>query len=310
MDHGPARRPPHPIPPLDGPPRLLHERERDRQGGLHPVTTVFLVGATCPFDCVFCDLWQHTIPGPTPPGAITAQLDRALPAIPHDAWIKLYNASNFFDDHAVPSAEDAGLVARLRRFDRVVVECHPRLIGDRCFGFAERLEGRLEVAVGLETVHPDAVERLGKRMTIADFDAAAGALRDRAIGLRAFVLLGAPFVPAGAQRVWTLRSVRHAVGAGATTVSIIPLRRGAPRLDTLAAAGAWRPVTLDDLEAVLQAALEETGAVVQGDLWDLDRLAVCPVCLPDRRARLTEMNLLGRPVDPVGCRRCGGVRAP
>ena len=35
-------------------------------------------------------------------------------------------------------------------FERVVVECHPRLIDDRCEEFDAKLDGQLEVAMGLE----------------------------------------------------------------------------------------------------------------------------------------------------------------
>ncbi|MCB1036985.1 MAG: hypothetical protein KDD47_24370 [Acidobacteria bacterium] len=54
------------------------ERERTVEGALEPALTVFLAGAECPFTCVFCDLWRHTLEGPTPAGALPAQLSAAL----------------------------------------------------------------------------------------------------------------------------------------------------------------------------------------------------------------------------------------
>ncbi len=62
----------------------------------------------------------------------------------------------------------------------------------RLLFLGDTLAGELEVALGLETVHPRALPRLGKRMSLADFDRASGA---RGIAVRAFVLVGAPFVP-------------------------------------------------------------------------------------------------------------------
>src|SRR5262249_16792611 len=159
--------------------------ERTPDGGSIPALTVFLAGAECPFTCVFCDLWKETLDGPTPPGALPAQLREALAAagsIPSSAALKLYNATNFFEPRAVPVGAETEIVAVAVRLDRVPVECAPRLIGDRCLRFAERLAGRLEVAMGLETVHPEALPRLNKGLTLEDFDRAAGLLRQAGIG--------------------------------------------------------------------------------------------------------------------------------
>ena len=53
--------------------------------------------------------------------------------------------------------------------------------------------------MGLETAHPDALERLNKRMTLDQFRRAAGAARRRDVALRVFVLVAPPFVPASEQ---------------------------------------------------------------------------------------------------------------
>ena len=78
----------------------LWEEERTPDGRLLPALTVFLAGAECPFTCVFCDLWKETLDGPTPAGALPAQLRKALASagpLPQPAAVKLYNASNFFE---------------------------------------------------------------------------------------------------------------------------------------------------------------------------------------------------------------------
>ena len=41
--------------------------------------------------------------------------------------------------------------ASVQPFDRVTVECHPRLVGRRWLEFADHVRGRLEVAMDLET---------------------------------------------------------------------------------------------------------------------------------------------------------------
>jgi archaeosine synthase beta-subunit len=294
----------------DRPLGVVHERERRLEGAVVDATTVFLAGAECPFSCVFCDLWTHTLTERTPPGALPRQLAGALDTIGQRSLIKLYNASNFFDPTAVPPADEAALLRLLDDFAQVTVECHPRFIGDRCFSFADRLQGTLEVAVGLETVHPEALPRLNKQMTLADFDAAASALATRQIGLRAFVLLGCPFVADEEQLDWTLRSVLHAAGGGAGTISIIPVRGGNGALESLGAEGHWHPVTLGLVEEAFDQALrlKLDDAVVQVDLWDLKRVSDCDHCAEARVSRLAAMNLSGLEEPRVGCDWCGASR--
>ena len=281
----------------------LWEEERTPDGGRLPALTVFLAGAECPFTCVFCDLWRETLDGPTPPGALPAQLRQALAAagpLPAPAAVKLYNASNFFEPRAVPVEDEDEILALVVPFARVTVECHPRLIGDRCLRFADRLPGRLEVAIGLETVHPEALPRLNKGLTLADFDRAAETLWRAGIGLRAFVLVGCPFVPPEEAVEWAVRSASHAFEQGAERVSLIPVRGGNGALEALD----FNPPRLDQLEEALERCLA-LGGIVTSDLWDARRFASCPDCADARLARLERMNLTGRLEARVKCPACG-----
>ena len=118
---------------------VLVEEERAANGSIRKCVTVFLAGAECPFSCVHCDLWRFTLDGPTPVGAIPAQLERALASLNGRARpdvIKLYNASNFFDSRAVPMEDLPAIASLLAGFRQVTVECHPRLVGDACVRFA------------------------------------------------------------------------------------------------------------------------------------------------------------------------------
>lgn len=292
-------------------PAATHRESERLPGGppwkTGPALTVFLHGATCPFACVFCDLARHTHAGPTPPGALPAQLAAALaensPADLPGATLKLYNASNFFAPRAVPTADLPALARLAAPFARVVVENHPRLVGDSARQFADALGGaRLEVAMGLETVHPEAFPRLDKGMTLADFDRAAEWLVRHALGLRVFVLVGGLFFPVAEAAEWAVRSAEYALAAGADHVSLIPLRppAGQPELQA---------PRLADLEAALDALLApaaKRGAVVTVDTWDLERLAACPACFTARRARLVAVNESGETRDRVTCDVCGG----
>lgn len=290
------------------------EEERTLDGRRVPALTVFLAGAECPFTCVFCDLWRFTLDGPTPPGALPAQLERALAeagSLPATTRVKLYNASNFFEARAVPPADLPAIARLVAGFERVVVECHPRLVGAGCLAFAERLEGRLEVAMGLETAHPETLARLGKSMDLAAFDAAACRLRRAGIALRVFVLVGAPYLPAGTTVEWALRSAVHALEAGAQTISLIPVRGGNGALERLAREGHWRPPTLADLEAAVDRAMAAVGgrAVVAADLWDAGRLPSCRHCRERRLERLRRLALEGVSRSRVACARCAGEPA-
>jgi radical SAM enzyme (TIGR01210 family) len=209
------------------------------------VMTVFLTGRECPWRCAMCDLWRHTIAGDTPPGAIPAQIDAACRGVTGDqppAAIKLYNAGSFFDPRAVPECDYETIAHLLQPFERVIVECHPSLVGARIDRFLAVLGGpALEVAMGLETAHPDALQRIHKRMDEASFRRAAGWLAGRGLALRVFLLIAPPFVPADEQDDWLERSIDVAVECGASTISLIPTRAGNGTLEALARDGWFTP---------------------------------------------------------------------
>jgi radical SAM enzyme (TIGR01210 family) len=296
-------------PPVDPwrPLGVEREVERTRRGRVETLT-VFLAGAECPFTCVFCDLWRFTVDEPTPEGAIPVQLERALADagnVSPGSVIKLYNASNFFDRRAVPAVDLPKIAGMLGGFERVIVECHPRLVGEEVMTFWELVGGRLEVAMGLETVHPGALPRFNKKMSREEYDRAAAFLRSNGIPHRAFVLLGAPFVPPRESVDWTIVSAAYALDRGSELVSIIPVRGGNGELERLGAEGAFKQPSLADAETALARALALPGSgVVQLDLWDLARLSECDVCFAERRERLHQMNLSGKTLTEVDCTSC------
>ena len=301
------RRGPKMAPDPARPTACFREEERRLDGSLAPVLTVLLAGAECPFTCVFCDLWRRTLDGPTPPGAIPRQLAIALretEPLPATCGVKLYNASNFFDPRAVPPEDDASIAALMQSFDRVTVECHPRLVGRRCLEFADRIPGRLEVAMGLETADAAALARLDKGMTLDDFDRAAARLARAGIGLRVFVLLAAPFVPAAQAVESALRTVRHAVDRGARHVTLIPTRDGNGAMEELREQGHWTPPGRDRIEEAMEGCARIPGAVVTVDLWDIERFLACGHCRTARIARLRRFNDTGSPSPPVRCPAC------
>jgi radical SAM enzyme (TIGR01210 family) len=285
----------------------LIEEERRHGGKIERALTVFLTGAECPFTCSFCDLWQWTIDGPTPPGALTSQLESVLQAVdgPVPDRLKIYNASNFFDQRAVPSEDLPGIARLTASFAAVTVESHANTIGPNALAFARQIPGRLEVAVGLETIHPVAAAHLNKRLDLERFDWAAHFLAENGVDLRVFVLLGAPYVPVDESVAWTMRAVEYAVDRGASVVSIIPVRGGNGEMERLRGLGHFTPPTLSQLEECLDLSLDFTSTVVTADLWDAARLPACEHCRSERVERLRRLNVTGCAEPRTGCAMCG-----
>jgi hypothetical protein len=226
--------------------------------------------------------------------------------------MKLYNAGSFFDPRAVPETDYDAIAAAAAGLSRVIVESHPALVGARVDRLLEAIarhpgpDGRtaqLEVAMGLETAHPGALDRLNKRFTVARFAAAAGALDQRGVALRVFLLISPPFIPPDEQDAWLLRSVDTAFSCGASLVSLVPTRSGNGALEALADAGWFRAPSLEDIErsVALALTLARGRARVLVDLWDLERFAHCRRCFAPRRARLQTMNLEQRVLPPHAC---------
>jgi archaeosine synthase beta-subunit len=284
----------------------LLEGERRPDGRLEKTLTAFLAGSECPYTCSFCDLWRWTTDGPTPPGALTQQLEPILRSVddPRPDRLKIYNASNFFDRRAVPVEDLVGIAECARPFRALTVESHANTIGASTLEFAKLFSGRLEVAIGLETIHSTALEALNKRLDLERFDRAAGFLSDNDIDLRVFVLLGAPYIEPAEAVEWTVRSVEHAVQRGAAVVSIIPVRGGNGELERLQALGDFQPPVLFELEVALENCLQFQSAVVTADLWDIQLLPGCEECRAARVDRLRLMNTTGSVQAPVSCPTC------
>jgi archaeosine synthase beta-subunit len=284
----------------------LVEDERAASGELVPVATIFLTNRECPWRCLMCDLWRNTLAESVPPGAIPEQIEFALSRLPAARHIKLYNSGSFFDVHAIPPDDYGAIAAQVAAFERVIVESHPSLVGDRCFQFRDLLRAPLEVAMGLETVHPDALERLNKRMTLEQFASAATRLCENAIDLRVFILIRPPFVRKDEALHWAQRSLDFAFDCGATAATLIPTRTGNGATDRLMQDGDFAPPDLQTVEDALAYGLEIKRGRVFVDLWDIQRVDACSKCREQRIARLASMNQSQQPGDSVSCDACGG----
>lgn len=280
------------------------ENEMDAAGTVRQVATVFLTNRECPYRCVMCDLWKNTLTESVAAGAIAGQIDAALAGLPPASVVKLYNSGSFFDPRAIPPEDFAEIARRLAPFARVIVECHPALVGPAVERFRDMLGGELEVAMGLEVADPDVLERLNKRMTLASYAAAAARLQSYGVASRAFVLVQPPFVPASHAVPSALQTVAFAFDHGAGATTLIPVRGGNGAMESLAAAGAFVPPTLATLEGTFDAALAPGRGRVFADIWDLTTFSTCATCLPAREARLRRMNLTQRPEPHIACNDC------
>lgn len=323
---------------------VVQEQEAYGDGPLAAVTTIFLTAAECPLHCTMCDLWKNTLSVPTPPGAIPQQIRRALDGSPRRGWLKLYNSGSFFDRRSIPEADYPEIASLCQGFERVIVENHPRFGARRVSRFAEMLDGRLEIAVGLESVQPGTLRRLNKRMTRCDFDAFAKRLHSLKIDLRVFLMLRPPWTDEAEAVQWTVVSAKHAIAYGARHISIIPARDGNGWMDEARRQGVFTPPSTGSLERAFEQSLKiatrfsdssladradavphfpaarddpqrawtlhgrssqiRPRPIVTVDLWDWDRLASCAHCSVRRRERLEAMNLRQSLLPAVDCQAC------
>ena len=290
------------------PSEFLVEDERAENGEIVSVATIFLTNRECPWRCLMCDLWRNTLTQTVPAGAIPAQIDYAIERLPAARQIKLYNSGSFFDRLAIPPGDYEPIAARLNSFERVIVESHPALVGPDCLRFCDLLDGRMEVAMGLETAHPEVLSRLNKRMTLDQFSRAAAELRVHDIALRVFILVKPPFLDESEALDWAARSLDFAFDCGAGVAVLIPTRAGNGALDALAERGQFSPPRLATLEDAMAYGLGLRRGRVFADLWDLERFADCRSCFGARAARLHAMNLQQTILPPVTCESCGEER--
>ncbi len=280
------------------------EQELSAVGEILSVATLFLTNRECPWRCVMCDLWRNTLSASVPPGAIPAQMDFALAQLPAAHALKLYNSGSFFDSGAIAVEDHPAIAERANNFERLIVENHPALVGDDCLRFRDRLKCRLEIAMGLETVHPDILPKLNKRMTLQQFSTAAAFLRAHDIDLRVFVLVQPPFMQPHEAVLWAQRSVDFAFDCGATAVTLVPTRGGNGAMEALAGNQQFSPPRLETLEASFRNGLGLKRGRVFADLWDVEKIPSCSACRTPRISRLRHMNLSQTNLAPVRCDCC------
>ena len=290
---------------------ILDEWEAFNHRGDHArVRTLFLRGSECRLRCTMCDLWRHTHLEATRPGDIVQQVRTGLLGQPgvgtiHESfeWIKLYNASNFFDSKNVPRQDLPEIAEEVFSFDRVIVENHPRLLPmPDVADFQRRISGRLEIAMGLESIQPEILRRLNKQMTTDDFADAVQQLRERGIDVRAFVLLQPPWQNGDAALSWCRKTIDWAMQKQVRHVTIIPVRGGNGAMEMLSESGHFTVPRAIDLERILEEYIGHAECVVTADTWSWNQMrGQCSACSLLRKTRVDRMNLSRIVTPPIEC---------
>ncbi|OWK38295.1 radical SAM protein [Fimbriiglobus ruber] len=284
-------RPPRNPLPADRPYAYMVEPECAADGRLVDVATLFLTNKECPFRCLMCDLWKNTLAESVAPGQIPEQIRWALAQLPPAQHIKLYNAGSFFDRKAIPVADYTEIARLVAGFERVIVECHPKLVGRSCWEFRDLLAGEFEVAMGLETAHPEVLRRLNKSMTLEDFAQAARNLQRERIASRAFIIVRPPYLSDAEGVEWACRSLDFAFSVGVGCCCLIPTRGGNGVMEELARQGEFAPPSLDAMERAMDYGLSLKAGRVFIDLWDIEKVSPDAPDRAARIARLARMNL-------------------
>lgn len=269
----------------------LVEKERTASGKIEDTAIVFLTNRECPFHCLMCDLWKNTTDKSVPEGAISTQIEWALSQMPKAKHIKLYNSGNFFDEAAIPEKDYQKIAELLQDFETVIVESHTKLINKKSLRFRDLLKPKLEIAIGLETVHPEVLLKLNKQMTLGDFSNAVEFLTKNNIKSRAFVLLKPPFTSEKEGVEWAKKSMDFAFESGVDCCTVIPVRAGNGAMDYLMKKGNFSLPKIESLENVLEYGIRLKQGRVFADTWDLNIFSNCENCIDKRVDRLHEMNL-------------------
>jgi radical SAM enzyme (TIGR01210 family) len=269
----------------------LVEKERTVSGDIEDTAIIFLTNRECSFRCLMCDLWKNTTDITLPAGAIPDQIEWALERIGSAKHLKLYNSGSFFDGRAIPEQDYEKIASLVAGFETIIVESHPRLIGESTLRLRDMLKPELHVALGLETVKPDLLLRLNKKMTLQDFTHAVNFLNTNGILSRAFILLRPPFLSEQDGIYWAERSLDFAFRLGVECCTIIPVREGNGAMDILLEQGQFSRPDIRSLETVLEYGIGLNTGRVFADLWDLKLFSSCSKCFGSRTERLNIMNL-------------------
>lgn len=272
------------------------------------INTLLLANRECPWRCVMCDLWKGTLTYSVTPEQITHQIRDAIASLPQAPWIKLYNSGSFFDRAAIPEKAHAPITQLVQSYDNVIVENHPRLVRPDILDFAGKLDGSLEVAMGLESANPEILRRLNKGFDLKQFADSCNLLHRMGIRIRAFVLIYPPWTGNRTQaRQDMVDTARFANECGVGTISLVPVRGGDGFLASLEKDGHFREPDMYKIRECASAATSVFDGRLQIDLWDIKRFSRCSHCEGGMIESFEYFNRFGKFPDDrdLYCAECG-----
>ena len=154
---------------------------------------------------------------------------------------------------------------------------------------------------GLETVHPEILVKLNKKMTLDDFGNSVSYIKQHGIVSRAFILLNPPFLSESEGIYWAKKSIEFAFTTGVECCTIIPVRSGNGAMETLLEQGYFSPPDIHSLETVLEYGIKLNAGRVFADVWDIGQFSRCSKCIDQRTNRLIAMNLSQKIIPPIKC---------
>lgn len=279
----------------------LVEKEFGVSGKIEDIASIFLTNRECPFHCLMCDLYKNTTDKSVSAGAIPNQIEWALAQMPKVKHLKLYNSGSFFDKNAIPEADYGRIASLVAGFETVIVESHPKFINERCLRLRDMIKPELQVAIGLETVHPEILQKLNKQMSLEDFSKSVKFLAQNNIKSRAFILLRPPFMSETEGVYWAKKSIDFAFNVGIECCVVIPVRAGNGAMDLLMERGDFSLSNIHSLEMVLEYGISLNAGRVFADTWDLNLFLNGEKCFDKRKHRLMHLNLNQQIIDNVIC---------
>jgi len=170
--------------------------------------------------------------------------------------------------------------------------------------FRNMLKPELHIAIGLETVHPEVLQKLNKHLTLDDFRNSVDYLTKNGIKSRAFILLKPPFLSEAEGVYWAKKSMDFAFDVGIECCTVIPVRSGNGTVDKLMDMGQYSPSSIESLEEVLDYGINLNVGRVFADTWDLRLFSKCDECIESRIERITKINLEQRISNNISCSCC------
>ena len=206
--------------------------------------------------CVMCNYGKHT--GRVDEEQILCDLQDIVSKLPFEFGDFLLTSSgSLLDEREVPDRMRKRLLSILKdiRAKRVVIETRADTVTDTGLEFVKKLIPNSEkyIEIGVESSNDWILKHcINKGTDFQTFQKAVEQIHDKGILVTANIGIGAPFMSERAAVLYTVRSIRDVLKAGADSVVIFPYHvKHGTLLDVMYKQGMYQPVSLWSLVEVL-----------------------------------------------------------